>query len=231
MKNLQLLIKELINRDAEDSCIEFKANNSDPNEIGEYISALSNSATYNDQQYAYLVWGVDNDTHKLTDTKFNYRIKKGEGNEDLEPWLRRLLSDNANFEFDETYLDEKKVVVLIIYKALGKIVTFKGQEYIRVGSYKKKLKDYPAMESTLWAKINGAKFEKLSAKTDLNIEEALTLIDYPIYFDMCGIQLPVSVENITHYLIEDNLLRKQDNGLFTITNLGALLFAKRIASF
>lgn len=86
-------------------------------------------------------------------------------------------SDNANFVFDEAIIDGHKVVVLIIYKAIGKIVTFKGQEYIRIGSAKKKLKDFPAMESELWDKINGAKYEEMAAMKDLEDAEALSLID------------------------------------------------------
>lgn len=36
---------------------------------------------------------------------------------------------------------------------------------------------------------------------------------------------------ILHYLVEEKLLVKQDNGLYTITNLAALLFAKNISTF
>ncbi len=34
-----------------------------------------------------------------------------------------------------------------------------------------------------------------------------------------------------HYILEDEIVLKQDNGLYTITNLGAILFAKKIAEF
>lgn len=84
MKNLKSLIKELVKVDAENECVEFKENNTEPEMIGEYVSALSNSATYHDRQYAYLVWGVNDETHEYTDTTFNFRTKKGAGNEDLE---------------------------------------------------------------------------------------------------------------------------------------------------
>lgn len=97
MKNLNLLVKELIKMDAEYPCVEFKHNNSDPQKIGEYISALSNTAAIENKSKAYVLWGIDNGTHEIVGTEFNHRMKKGEGNEDLEPWLRRLLSDNANF--------------------------------------------------------------------------------------------------------------------------------------
>ncbi len=46
--NLQALPKEC-------EWAEFKVNNSNPQEIGEYLSALSNSACYSKQPYGYLI--------------------------------------------------------------------------------------------------------------------------------------------------------------------------------
>lgn len=231
MKNLNLLVKELLKLGTEIPCVEFKDNNSDPNMIGEYISALSNTAALENKSMAYLVWGIDDVSHTLTNTTFNFNTKKGEGNEDLIPWLTRLLSDNANFEFTETTIDGNHVVICIIYKALGKTVTFKKLEYIRIGSYKKLLKDHPGTEAKLWQKLNDARFEELPAREDVSISEIFSMLDYTAYFDMTGTPNPTDSESILHYLIEDKIISKQDNGLYTITNMGALLFAKRIDFF
>nr|WP_298573035.1 ATP-binding protein [uncultured Mogibacterium sp.] len=231
MKNLTLLVKELIKLDAEYPCVEFKQNNSDPQMIGEYISALSNTAAIEDKSKAYVLWGIDNDTHEIVGTEFNYRTKKGEGNEDLEPWLRRLLSDNANFEFEEVKIDNKNVVILIIYKAIGKTVFFKNVEYIRVGSHKKKLKDNPGSEAKLWQKINNSRFEELPAEEDMSLQDVLNELDYVTYFDMSGIAVPAEGNQIAHYLLEDKIILYQDNGLYTISNLGALLFAKKLDKY
>ena len=38
---------------------EFKQNNSNPNMIGEYISALCNSAILEGQEKGYLIYGID----------------------------------------------------------------------------------------------------------------------------------------------------------------------------
>ena len=51
---------------------EFKENWYDANGIGEYISSLSNTAALLGKENAYLVWGVNNDTHKLTNTTFDF---------------------------------------------------------------------------------------------------------------------------------------------------------------
>lgn len=66
--------------------------------IGEYISALSNSAVLCERPKAYLVWGVDDTTHKIVGTEFQYRKMKKE-NEKLEAWLSRMLSPRINSLF------------------------------------------------------------------------------------------------------------------------------------
>jgi len=66
---------------------------------------------------------------------------------------------------------------------------------------------------------------------DLSAAEALTLLDYASYFDLIDAHLPSGRDEILHYLTEDKLVVRQDNSLYAITNLGAILFAKRIAAF
>lgn len=42
---------------------------------------------------------------------------------------------------------------------------------------------------------------------------------------------PTDAAGIAHYLLEEFILVKQDNGLYSITNLGAILFAKQLSKF
>ena len=51
------LVRELCTLPRETEWVEFKANNSNPVEIGEYISALANSAALLDEPRAYVLWG------------------------------------------------------------------------------------------------------------------------------------------------------------------------------
>ena len=44
----------------------------------------------------------------------------------------------------------KNIVILEIPHAHSQPTSFKDEEYIRVGSYKKKLKDFPEKERKLW---------------------------------------------------------------------------------
>jgi predicted HTH transcriptional regulator len=63
------------------------------------------------------------------------------------------------------------------------------------------------------------------------MQEAFRLLDYVSYFDLLGIEQPESQSQMLHYLEEDNIIRKQDNAMFSITNAGALLFGKRMSAF
>lgn len=51
MENIDLLLKELLSQPAETPYIEFKANNSTPQMIGEDISALANSAALYEKKF------------------------------------------------------------------------------------------------------------------------------------------------------------------------------------
>ena len=64
---LHAKLKELLALPAETEWVEFKHNNSDPQELGEYLSALSNSAALKGQPLACIVWGVKDGTQQIVE--------------------------------------------------------------------------------------------------------------------------------------------------------------------
>ena len=156
-------------------------------------------------------------------------LKKGD--QELENWLRSLLSQNADFEFQPVLINGKRVGVMTIQPAVMQPVAFEKTAYIRVGSYTKKLQDHPALQARLWNKLQNHHFEDQPARENLSLSEAIKLLDYGIYFDLTGINQPSDQAGIAHYLEEDGILIHQDNGMFTITNLGAILLAKKLSDF
>jgi ATP-dependent DNA helicase RecG len=130
--------------------VEFKLNQAEPQEIGEYLSALSNAAALNQQAHGYVVWGIEDGTHQVKGTTFQPRKTKGAGNEDLEPWLARLLSPRIDFKIYEFRYDGHPVVLFLVQAANSTPVAFSGREWIRVGSHKKPLKEFPEKERELW---------------------------------------------------------------------------------
>ena len=230
MENLELLVRELCKYSNELPWLEFKHNNYNPETIGQDISALANGATLDEKSCAYFIWGIDNETHEIRGTDYNLQNLK-KGGEELENWLRGLLSKNADFEYQTVQMDNFTVGVMIIQCAKNQPVTFQKSEYIRVGSYTKKLIEYPALQSKLWSRLQNTHFEDLAVVEDLTLTEAIQKLDYSVYFDLIDIPQPGNADGIAHYLLEEGILLRQDNGLFSITNMGAVLFAKKLSDF
>ena len=230
MENLDKLIKELCKLPNETQWLEFKHNNYNPEMIGQDISALANSAALHEKSCAYMLWGVHDETHEIVGTEYNLQTLK-KGNQEIENWLRSLLSKNADFEYHMVSMEGKNVGVLIIHRAVNQTVMFEKCDYIRVGSYTKKLSEYPALQAQLWDRLRTSKFEERFAKQDLDMVTALGMLEYSTYFDLVKTPQPTNAEGICHYMEEEGILVKQDNGLYAITNLGAILFAKRLADF
>ena len=87
------------------------------------------------------------------------------------------------------------------------------------------------MQSKLWSRLHNLRFEEQPAMQDLDLSTALRFLDYGVYFDLIGAPQPTTADSIAHYMVEEGVVQRQDNGLYTITNMGALLLAKRLADF
>lgn len=224
------LVRELCKLPAETPWLEFKHNNADPQQIGEYLAALSNAAALDGKNSAYLVWGIEDNTHQIVGTTFDPHTAK-KGNEELESWLLRLLSPRLHFRFHAFEVDSKPLVLLEIPCAHSKPTSFEGRELIRIGSNKKPLKDFPEQERALWRQFDRTPFEELSAASNLDATEALSLLDYPAYFQLLGLPLPTDQAGILKRLQDDSMLRCDEAKRWEITNLGAILFARELQNF
>jgi len=152
-KSLSSLVTQLVASPHEHELVEFKHNYHSADEIGEDLSALANSANLQNIEYAYLVFGVEDTTHNIVGTSFDPYKKKAKGNEDLIPWLSRILSPKLAFKVDEVTMETgERAVLFTVPAALNNPVTFQNVAYIRVGSYTKKLSDYPEEQAKIWRK-------------------------------------------------------------------------------
>jgi ATP-dependent DNA helicase RecG len=226
----QSLLAELRHLPTETEWVEFKQSYQDYEELGEYIAALANSAALTGKTYAYLVWGVHDKTHKIVGTNFKYLFAK-KGNEELESWLLRLLTPKIEFRFFELESEAKPVVILEINRANHEPVKFKNTAYIRIGSYKKPLKNYPEKERELWRLFDKIPFEHQIALSNLNADQVLSYLDYPAYFELTAQNLPSHKNGILQQLEAEKMITKNQAGQWDIYNLGAILFAKDLAVF
>lgn len=224
------LVLEMRRLPGETEWVEFKVNNSKPEEIGEYISALANSAVLSEQAFGYLVWGIDNDTHEIVGTTFSPAMK-AVGNEQLENWLLRLLAPRISLRFHALTIHGQRVVLLQIGQAFSHPVRFKSNSWVRIGSYKKKLMEFPEKERALWRAFDRTPFEDGVAMDGVAADEVLRLLDYPAYFELIGRPLPETRDGILQGLRSDNLIQVDISDRWRVTNLGAVMFARRLEDF
>ncbi|MBP3386124.1 MAG: putative DNA binding domain-containing protein [Candidatus Methanomethylophilaceae archaeon] len=230
MKDLGALVKELVDHPTELEWFEFKHDTNKPSMIGERISAIANSCAMMERFYGYVVWGVEDGTHKILGTEFKPETQKVKGQE-LKSWLHNNLSDNAEFYFDETTVDDHRVVILTIHASKHRPVAFQNCEYIRDGSYTKKLMDRPQLASRLWSALNRQSVEMMAAVEDCSPGDVRHLLAHDSFLTMLNLPDPTNEQSLMDLLVDNDVIVKQDNGLYTVTVLGALLFAKDLSKF
>ena len=224
------LAKALCRPGGEVEWVEYKRDNANPEDIGQYISALANAAALNDEACGYLLWGVEDGTGKPIGTTFDPNVAK-KGNEPLEIWLQRLLEPKTRFSFHPVEVDGKRIVIAEIDRAANVPVRFKGVDYVRIGTVKKPLREDPERERELWRVFDQVPFEEQVARERASADETLGLLDYPVYFDLLALPMPPTRDSILAALAEDRLIRDSIAGGWDILNLGAILLARNLGDF
>lgn len=224
------LVPEFTALPAETEWLEFKVNNSDPTMIGERVSALSNSARIGGRDFGYLIWGVEDGTHKIVGTAFDPSVAR-KGNEPLDSWLARLIHPQVHFEFETVQVRGTRLVVLTIEPASFEPVKFGSTAHVRVGSTTHELSRYPDRERRLWRAFDQRGWEGGTAKERLGEDDILTLLDYPTYFQLLGHPLPENRRGILDALSSDDLISRMAGTGWRVTNLGAILLARKLADF
>lgn len=224
------LVKDLCSQQEESEWVEFKHNNATPEEIGDYISALSNSAALHAKSRGYIMWGISDKTREVVGTTFLPKKKKI-GNQELESWLLNQLTPGIEVHFLEGLVDGLPVVIFAIQAAFSHPVRFKGKASIRVGTCKKDLKEYPEKERRLWEIFRNASFENGIAKESMTDEQVLQELDYASYFQLMEQSLPDNRLSIIQRLKVEEIIKETVLGRFSITNIGAILFANNLEKF
>lgn len=230
MENRQLieLLNELVKQPHESEWVEFKLNFHSAEEIGERISAISNGACIHNQQYGYLVFGVEDSTHIIKGTTFRGKTHK-KGNEELEHWLATRLNPRIDFniyEFD--YDSQRRITLFVIPATKTQPVEFLHHAYIRVGSITRKLNEFPEKQAKIWKK-ESIPFERETAKDNLVASDITKYLSTETYFDLMKLPYPSNQQGVIDKFIEEGLVVKGKT--YGITKLGAILFAKNLKDF
>lgn len=147
-----LFLKEQISSlKKENRYLEFKSNYQDAQKLGKYISALSNGACLDRQDFAYLYFGINDATLEVEGTTFDPLRTKAIGNQDLELYLRQYISPKINFSI-ETFLyeDKTRIVIFKVPAAVNEPTCFMGKSYIRVDSHVTELSPYVEWTRTIY---------------------------------------------------------------------------------
>ncbi len=202
--NINNLLNELFQFSKEREWFEYKENWFQPVALGEYVSALSNSAALVGKKHAYFIWGINDKTHEIVGTDFDqYQDYK---NEPYQNYLNRCLSPKLKLEFVEDIINNKRVVVLIIEAANDVPTSFNGERFIRIGSSKASMKDNPKLEKALF-KVLETGYPTITNTTsqyqDLSFEKLF------MYFGAKGIEL-------RRETFKKNLLLLTEDGKYNI---------------
>lgn len=222
------LLDELLAIPQELEWLELKCNNYEPNRLGQYISALANTALLLDRDESFMIFGAEDGTRKIVGTDFRpYQEKVS--NQALMMWLGQRLSPHVDFTFDEIIRGKERVILLTV-KCPATPASFDQVRYIRIGSSKTTLASHPDKESVLWQKASQKSFESAICKSSLTPLELVQLLDFRKFASLQKIR-EQSIQSAIDQMCSVKLLRDRQSGRYDITNLGALLLATSLGDF
>ena len=154
-------IKQMLNdvrlAEKEFPYIEVKESLQDVKKLGETFSAIYNSALYFDKPFAYMIWGVENNTWKVKGTKFDIH-KDGILNQIL-----KACNIKPEIHAETLEIDRKRIFAVRIKPIIGQILSINNVAYIRNESHNSKLLDYPEILNRIISRAKdwSAESEKL----------------------------------------------------------------------
>lgn len=211
------LLEEWLVKPSEDEHLEFKEakNRFDFEKLVEYCVALANEGG------GHMVLGVsDKPPRKVVGTAaFDVPERTVGGIFD------RLQIKVAETEID--HADGRVLVFSIPSRAKGRPIQYKGRYLMRAGEDLVPMT--PEVLQSIFAELED-EFEARIALIDVSAEDVVRLLDTQSYFDLVEIPYPADRSGVIERFLREKLLVRV-NDLYSITNLGALLFAKDLDDF
>lgn len=227
---IEKVLEYLRIRNSECTWIEVKEEQISEDKLGETISAIANSCLLEGKEYGYILIGVKDRVWEVVGTSkklSNFHVK---GGQDIELYLKIMLTPEINFYFfDEINIENKKISIVKIESASHTPIAYKKETYVRIGSNNKKLKEFPETARKLWIKVSGFNYEDTIIKKDNEVEDILKLLDYEEYYRLLKKRIP-EIEIIINEFIKEKYIVKK-NQKYDITALGGLLLANDLNDF
>lgn len=194
-------------------------------DLGKIICAMANTATLKKSPYIYAFWGIDRETKALLNTEFIIPNRQE---------IAKHLSTNTEFLINELTLENNRIVVLEVQRAFGSTIQYDGVEFILKDGKAEKVDCYPNKTNQLWDIIYSEKEEDFSfeiALKNVSADEVTKYLDWKILFELLQKPRPNSLLGVISVLSDLRFIREQNTGKYDITNLGALLLAKKLSTF
>ena len=209
--------------------VEFKTNNDNSIAIGKYVSALSNAAILREKSEAYLVWGIEDETHNVVGTTVNLNAKK-EGNEPFLLWLSKMLDPRISLLVETVLYHGESVEILCITPSYERPVRFQNQAYVRIGSAQQKLAEYPDLERSIWQITSRFSFESSIIQPNATIDDLNEHYDFTKLLELLEITAN-STDAKLDRLVGEGLIQKNLQGRFDVLALMAIACAKDLDRF
>lgn len=194
--------------------------------LGQCISAMANTAALNKIPYVYAFWGINESNKSIAGS--HYLIPDHSG-------IANHLSTNVFFDMQVIEYNDTRVVVLEVQRSYGTTIQYDGKEFIILNKEVLPFEECSDNDKKkLWSILspnNEEDFLLNIASYNVSERDVLKLLDWKTLFDMMQKKTTYSVLEVLTVLKDFRFITEQNTGKYNITNLGALLLAKRLADF
>lgn len=196
---------------------------SDGKRLAEHVCAFSNT-----RGGGIFAFGVNNDAtfSALTRETIEHIVTK------MGNVARHNLSVPVTIDHDVQMYQGHEVLFIYVQEHPERPVFIKGKEHSvafhRVAGHTEQMTDRQIR--MMMASSLGTPFEKRITKAGLSAEEVLQLIHYQRFFELQSKKCPEDTASILARLCDFGACEQQDE-LWGITNMGALLFARDLSQF
>jgi ATP-dependent DNA helicase RecG len=207
------------NSASETQVLEFKeaVNQFDSRKLNKYCVAIANEGG------GHLLLGIaDKPPRRVVGTK---------AYDDLMDLTAKLFHERGfRVEVEEVIHPDCRVLVFIIPpRPRGTAYHYKGSYLMRAGE------ELVSMSEDHLRKIfsegnEKVNFESQVAMVGVSAEEVISLLDTQSYFDLIQIPYPAERDGVLDRFCRENLIIREDV-TYSVTNLGAILFAKNLELF
>lgn len=206
---------------AETEQLEFKEakNQFDKTKLLRYCVALAN------EKGGYLVLGI---TDKLPRVVVGTQVFPSQSSLNE---IKAFIVEKLRFRVEVTELQHTKGRVLIFEvptRPVGQALTFEGAYLMRAGEDLVSMT--PDMLKRIFAEDKQDWFAQ-PVQSEVGSDEVIALLDTQVFFELLNTPYPTNRDAVLERLQGQDLIKKTTRGAWIITNLAAILLAKKLDTF